>query len=80
VIVALAIPAGGVPVAAAPPNGLGVALDLAVVSRVTPPWNSDVGYGAVAALVEGVFLPALLAIVGRRPAAGRPRRRRGTGV
>jgi len=44
----LAIPAGGVPVAAAIAQALGLPLDVAVVSKVTPSWNSEVGYGAVA--------------------------------
>lgn len=44
----LAVPAGGVPVAVELARGLGLALDVAVVSKVTPPWNSEVGYGAVA--------------------------------
>ncbi len=44
----LAIPAGGVPVAAALAEGLSAPLDVAVVSKITLPWNSEVGYGAVA--------------------------------
>jgi predicted phosphoribosyltransferase len=44
----LAIPAGGVPVAAPIARTLGLPLDVAVVSKITPPWNSEVGYGAVA--------------------------------
>jgi predicted phosphoribosyltransferase len=44
----LAIPAGGVPVAAALARALGLPLDLAVVSKITLPWNTEVGYGAVA--------------------------------
>jgi predicted phosphoribosyltransferase len=44
----LAVPAGGVPVGAAVARRLGLPLDLAVVSKITPPWNSEVGYGAVA--------------------------------
>jgi predicted phosphoribosyltransferase len=44
----LGIPAGGVPVAAAIAEALGLALDVAVVSKITPPWNSEAGYGAVA--------------------------------
>jgi putative phosphoribosyl transferase len=46
--VVLAIPAGGVPVAAAIAERLGLPLDLAVVSKITPRWNTEVGYGAVA--------------------------------
>jgi putative phosphoribosyl transferase len=44
----LAIPAGGVPVAAEVAGQLGLALDLAVVSKITLPWNTEAGYGAVA--------------------------------
>ena len=44
----LAIPAGGAPVAAEIAKQLGLALDLAVVSKITLPWNTESGYGAVA--------------------------------
>ena len=44
----LAIPAGGVPVAAAIAGTLTLPLDVAVVSKVTPSFDSEVGYGAVA--------------------------------
>ncbi len=44
----LAIPAGGIPVAAVLAETLGCPLDVAVVSKVTLPWNSEAGYGAVA--------------------------------
>lgn len=44
----LAVPAGGVPVALGVAKGLGLAVELAVVSKITPVWNSEVGYGAVA--------------------------------
>ena len=46
--VVLAIPAGGVPVAAPVAARLSLPLDLAVVSKITPPWSSEMGYGAVA--------------------------------
>lgn len=46
--VILAIPAGGVPVAAAISRRLGLPLDLAVVSKVLVPWDTEAGYGAVA--------------------------------
>ncbi len=45
----LAIPAGGVPVAAAIARRLGWPWSLWVTSKATPPWNSEVGFGAVAA-------------------------------
>ena len=44
----LAIPSGGVPVAATLARDLGWPLDVAVTSKITPPWNSEVGYGAIA--------------------------------
>jgi len=46
--IVLAIPAGGVPVAAEIARLLGLPLDVAVVSKMTLPWNTEVGYGAVA--------------------------------
>jgi len=46
--IVLAIPAGGVPVGAAITSALGIGFDVAVVSKITPRWNSEVGYGAVA--------------------------------
>lgn len=44
----LGIVAGGVPVAAALARQLGLALAAAVVSKITLPWNTEAGYGAVA--------------------------------
>jgi putative phosphoribosyl transferase len=44
----LAIPAGGVPVAAAIATELGLPLDVAPVSKVLYPWTTETGYGAVA--------------------------------
>jgi predicted phosphoribosyltransferase len=44
----LAIPAGGVPVAVAVARETGWPLDVAVVSKITLPWNSEAGFGAVA--------------------------------
>jgi predicted phosphoribosyltransferase len=46
--IVLAIPAGGVPVAAAIAEQLRIPLDVAVVSKITLPWNTEAGYGAVA--------------------------------
>lgn len=43
-----AIPAGGVPVAAAIANRLKLAFDVAVVSKITLPWDTEAGYGAIA--------------------------------
>jgi predicted phosphoribosyltransferase len=44
----LAIPAGGVPVAYAISKQLALPLDVAVTSKITLPWNTEAGYGAVA--------------------------------
>lgn len=44
----LAIPAGGVPVAAALGRCLNLPVDVAVVSKITLPWNTEAGYGALA--------------------------------
>lgn len=44
----LGIPAGGVPVTGVVAKKLQVAIDVAVVSKITLPWNTEVGYGAVA--------------------------------
>ncbi len=63
----LAVPAGGVPVAARVADVLGLELDVVVVSKVTVPWDTEAGYGAVAfdgtermndALVRGLRLSA----------------------
>jgi putative phosphoribosyl transferase len=44
----LGIPAGGVPVASVIADHLGLEMDVAVVSKITLPWNTEAGYGAVA--------------------------------
>lgn len=44
----LAIPAGGVPVACTLAEMLALDSDVVVVSKITFPWNSEAGYGAVA--------------------------------
>jgi putative phosphoribosyl transferase len=44
----LAIPAGGLPVAVVIQEKIGIELDVAVVSKITLPWNTEAGYGAVA--------------------------------
>jgi len=46
--VIVGIVAGGVPVAVALAEATGLPLDVAVVSKVTLPWNTEAGYGAVA--------------------------------
>jgi putative phosphoribosyl transferase len=42
------IPAGGLPVAAVIARDLSLQIDVAVVSKITLPWNTEAGYGAVA--------------------------------
>ncbi len=44
----MGIPAGGMGVAVEIAKELRLALDIAVVSKITLPWNSEAGYGAVA--------------------------------
>jgi putative phosphoribosyl transferase len=44
----LAIPAGGVPVGVVMAEKTGLDFDVAVVSKITLPWNTEAGYGAVA--------------------------------
>jgi predicted phosphoribosyltransferase len=46
--IVLGIPAGGVPVAAIIAVQLSLFFDVAVVSKITLPWNTEAGYGAVA--------------------------------
>ncbi len=46
--IVLGVPAGGVPVAAAIAKELNLVFDVAVVSKITLPWNTEAGYGAVA--------------------------------
>ncbi len=46
--IVFAIPAGGVPVGAVIAANLQISLDVAVVSKITLPWNTEAGYGAVA--------------------------------
>jgi len=44
----LAVPAGGVPVGVVMAEKTGLDFDVAVVSKITLPWNTEAGYGAVA--------------------------------
>jgi predicted phosphoribosyltransferase len=46
--IVLAIPAGGVPVGVVIARNLRLPLDLIVVSKITLPWTTESGYGAVA--------------------------------
>jgi len=63
----LAIPAGGVPVAAEVAARLDLPLDLAVVSKITLPWNTESGYGAVAFDGTVRLNRELIAALGLRP-------------
>lgn len=45
--IVLAVPAGGVPVGKAVADALGLPLDVLPVSKITLPWNTEAGYGAV---------------------------------
>jgi predicted phosphoribosyltransferase len=51
--IVLGIPAGGVPVGLAVAGRLGLPFDVVVVSKITLPWNTEAGYGAVA--FDGTF-------------------------
>lgn len=88
--VVLGIPAGGVPVAATLARELALPLEVAVVSKITLPWNTEAGYGAVAfdgsvllnqALLDRLELGADVVADGidrtRRKVLGRVRRLRG---
>jgi len=46
--IVMGIPAGGVAVAVEIAREIHLPLDIAVVSKITLPWNSEAGYGAVA--------------------------------
>jgi len=46
--IVLAVPAGGVPVGREVAQRLKLPLDLLVVSKITLPWDTEAGYGAVA--------------------------------
>jgi predicted phosphoribosyltransferase len=46
--IVLGIPAGGVPVGTVVATCLNQTFDVAVVSKITLPWNTEVGYGAIA--------------------------------
>ena len=64
----LAIPAGGLPVAVPLSKDLNCQLDIAVVSKITLPWNTEAGYGAVA--FDGSYLlnEAMIRAVGLKEA------------
>jgi putative phosphoribosyl transferase len=46
--IVLGVPAGGVPVAAVIAQHLDLLFDILVVSKITLPWDTEAGYGAVA--------------------------------
>jgi len=43
----LAVPSGGIPVAVEVAGALNLSLDVAVVSKILLPWNTEAGFGAV---------------------------------
>jgi len=61
--IVLGIPAVGVPVAAEVAHELALPFDVAITKKITPPWNSEFGYGAVAfdgtVLLNEELLPQL---------------------
>jgi putative phosphoribosyl transferase len=59
-----AIPAGGVPVAAVVAERLRLRLEVSVVSKITLPWNTEAGYGAVAFDGSVLFNEGILARTG----------------
>ena len=59
-----AVPAGGVPVAAVMAERLRLRLEVAVVSKITMPWNTEAGYGAVAFDGSVLFNEGILARIG----------------
>jgi predicted phosphoribosyltransferase len=62
--IVLALPAGGVPVATPLAAILEGELDVAVASKITLPWNTEVGYGAVAFDGSVILNEALVRSVG----------------
>ena len=62
--VLFAVPAGGVPVAAVMAERLRLRLEVAVVSKITMPWNTEAGYGAVAFDGSVLFNEGILARIG----------------
>jgi predicted phosphoribosyltransferase len=56
----LAIPSGGIPVAAEIASYLNLQLDLLIVRKVQIPWNTEAGFGAVDPDGEVIFNNALL--------------------
>ncbi len=80
----LAIPAGGVPIGYEVAKRLKLQLDVAVVSKITLPWNTEAGYGAVAfdgtvqlnqALIKGLGLTQKEIKKGIRETSEKVRRR-----
>ena len=59
-----AVPSGGVPVAAVMAERLRLRLDVAVVSKITLPWDTEAGYGAVAFDGSVLLNEGLLARIG----------------
>ena len=60
----LAIPSGGIPVAAAIASDLGIAMDLIIVRKLQIPFNPEAGFGAVTMDGEMFLNRQLLASLG----------------
>lgn len=60
----LGIPAGGLPVASVIREKMALEMDVAVVSKITLPWNTETGYGAVSFDGTVRLNPAMLAHAG----------------
>ena len=65
--VVLALPRGGVPVAAPVAERLDAPLDLVLVRKIGVPGHEELAAGAVAEGAEPVFNASVLASIGRRP-------------
>jgi predicted phosphoribosyltransferase len=50
----LGIPSGGIPIAVVIAQELNLDLDVAVANKITPPWSSEIGYGAIA--FDGTYI------------------------
>jgi putative phosphoribosyl transferase len=64
-----AIPAGGVPVAVEVSRSLALPLDVLVVSKMTLPWNTEAGFGAMAADGTALINEELVKATGLDPVA-----------
>lgn len=72
--IVVAMPRGGVPVAAAVADRLGAPLDIVVVRRIGCPWQPELGIGAIAEAGVRILNDSLIAEmdVRLRRSSGRP--------